>query len=173
MNRIVALTFGIAVSVVAASWAAAETTVTVEKVHLCCGSCAKGVAKAVTSVSGATAKCDTKAGTVTIKAADEATAQKAVDALAAAGFYGKATGATIKDESGAPTGMVKSVTASGIHNCCKKCAVAINKVIKTVPGATGEAEPKAETFTVTGDFDAAKLVEAFNEAGFSIKVSTK
>ena len=51
--------------------------------------------------------------------------------------------------------------------------VAINKAIKSVPGATCVVEPKSETFTVTGDFDAAKLVEAFNEAGFSVKVAAK
>jgi copper chaperone CopZ len=173
MNRIVALTFGLIVPFVTASWAAAETKVTVEKVHLCCGSCVKGVSKAVTSVTGATAKCDAKAGTVTITAADEATAQKAVDAMSTAGYFGKASGATLKDESGAPAGNVKSLTVSGIHNCCKKCSVAINEAIKKVPGATGEVKPKTDTFTVTGDFDAGKLVEAFNEAGFSIKVSAK
>ena len=91
--------------------------------------------------------------------------------MSAAGYFGKATGATLKDESGATAGNVKSLTVSGIHNCCKKCSIAINETIKKVPGATGEVAAKAETFTVTGDFDAAKLVEAFNEAGFSIKVS--
>ena len=36
----------------------------------------------------------------------------------------------------------------------------------------GEIEAKAKTVTITGDFDAGKLVKAFNKAGFSIKVST-
>ena len=173
MNRIVALAFGLLVPFVTASWAAADTTVTVEKTHLCCGNCVKGVAKAVTSVPGAKAKCDAKAGTVTITAPDADTAQKAVDALSAAGYYGKATGATLKDDSGAPAGNVKSAEISGIHNCCGKCTTAINNVIKSVPGASAKVAAKAETFTVTGDFDAQKLVAAFNEAGFSVKVAAK
>lgn len=173
MNRIAMYLSAVVVSVLTTSWAAAETTVTIEKTHLCCASCVKGAAKAIGTVEGVKGKCDQKAGTITLTAPDEATAQKAVDALVAAGYYGKATGATMKDDSGASAGNVKSANVSGIHNCCKKCTVAINKVIKSVPGATCEVAPKAETFTVTGDFDAAKLVEAFNEAGFSVKVSTK
>jgi len=49
-----------------------------------------------------------KAGLVTITAPDEATAQKAVDAMSAAGYFGKATGAKLTDDSGAPAGSVKS-----------------------------------------------------------------
>jgi mercuric ion binding protein len=169
MNRIAVRMSALLVLLAGVSWASAETTVTLERTHLCCGSCVKGVAKAVGTVDGAKAACDQKAGKVTVTAPDEATAQKAVDALVAAGFYGKTTGAEIKNDVSVPSGNVKSATLSGVHNCCKKCATAINKVIKSVPGATGEVEPKSETFTVTGDFDAAKLVEAFHDAGFSIE----
>jgi copper chaperone CopZ len=157
---------------VAVSFAAAETTVTIEKTHLCCASCVKAVAKAVDSVPGTKAVCDQKADKITITAPDEALGQKAVDALSAAGFYGTVTGATIKDDAGAPEGKVKSLSVT-THNCCKKCTAAIDKVIKSVPGATGTSEPKVDTFTVTGDFDAAALVKAFNEAGFSVKVAAK
>ena len=168
MNRIAALLIGFVAPVVTASWAAAETTVTLEKTHLCCPNCVKAAAKAVESIPGTTAKCDQKAGTVTITAPDEAAGQKAIDALSAAGFYGKAAGATIKDDSGAPAGSVKTLTVT-THNCCAKCTKAIDKVITSVPGAKGEAVAKEDTFTVTGDFDAQKLVEAFNDAGFSVK----
>jgi len=171
MNRTIALIVGILVPFVTASWAAASSTVTLEKTHLCCKSCVKDATAAVATVPGATAECDQKAKSITITAPDDATAQKAVDALVAAGFYGEATGATVTDDSGAPTGNVKSLTITSIHNCCGKCAKAINKVIKSVPGATGEIEAKAQTVTITGDFDAQALVQAFNKAGFSIKVS--
>ncbi len=170
MNRAAALLVGLLIPFVATSMAAASSTVTLEKTHLCCGSCVKDAQAAVAAVPGATAKADMKAKTITITADDDATAQKAVDALVDAGFYGKATGATIKDDSGAPEGKVKSLTITSIHNCCGKCTKAINKVIKSVPGAAGEIQPKEETVTVTGDFDAGKLVKAFNDAGFSIKV---
>ncbi len=173
MNRTASLMVGLITSLAATSWVAAESKVTLENTHLCCNSCVKGATKAVSSVDGAAAICDAKAKTVTITAPDAATAQKALDALEAAGFYGKATGADLKDDSGAPKGEVKSLTLTGIHNCCKKCTTAINSTIKTVPGAAGEIEPKAESVTVTGDFDAGKLVQAFEDAGFHVKAEAK
>ena len=173
MNRTASLMVGLITTLAATSWVAAETKVTLENTHLCCPSCVKGATKAVTSVDGATAVCDKDAKTVTITAPDAATAQKALNALEAAGFYGKATGADLKDDSGAPKGEVKSLTLTGIHNCCKKCTTAINATIKKVPGATGEIEAKAETVTVTGDFDAGKLVQAFEDAGFHVKAEAK
>jgi periplasmic mercuric ion binding protein len=164
-------TVALLVPFLATSWAFADTTVTVEKTHLCCGSCVKAAGAAVKSVEGAKAKCDQKKGTVTITASDEATAQKAVDALEAAGFIGTVTGAKFSDDSGVSAGNVKSLSISDLHNCCGKCTKAINAAIKTVPGATGEIAAKATSGTITGDFDAAKLVAALNEAGFHVKVS--
>ena len=173
MNRTASLMVGLVASLAVTSWAAAESKVTLENTHLCCKSCVKAATEAVAKVEGAAAVCDPKAKSVEITAPDAATAQKALDSLEAAGFYGKATGAELKDDSGAPKGEVKSLTLTGIHNCCKKCTTAINATIKKVPGATGEIEPKTETVTVTGDFDAGKLVEAFEDAGFHVKADTK
>ena len=169
MLRSIALAAGFLLSVSAVSFG--ETTAKLENSHLCCASCVKDATKAVES-AGAKAACDSKTGTVTVTAADAATAQKAMDALAAAGFFGKPTGATIKDDAGAPAGKVKSLSVT-THNCCKKCTTAINKVVASVDGAKGEATPKVDTFTVTGDFDAAALVKAFNDAGFSVKTASK
>jgi hypothetical protein len=76
----------------------------------------------------------------------------------------------MKDDSGAKAGT-DSVEVSGIHNCCKSCTKAINEVIKKA-GGTGEVSTKATTFAVTG-VDAVKLVQAFNDAGFSVKVAAK
>jgi mercuric ion binding protein len=165
--RLVALLAPVAL----ASWASADSTVTITKTHLCCNSCVKGVAKAVKTVDGATAKCDMEAKTITLTGPDDATVQKAVDALVAAGYYGKADGAKMVDDSGAKTGTAQTVEVSGIHNCCKKCTTAINDVIKKA-GGTADVAAKATTFTVTG-VDPVKLVEAFNEAGFSVKVEAK
>jgi mercuric ion binding protein len=173
MNRTVGLMVGLITSLAATSWVAAESKATLEDTHLCCKSCVTDAGKAVASVDGATAVCDPKAKSITITAPDAATAQKAMDALEAAGFYGKATGAELKDDSGAPKGNVKSLTLTGLHNCCKKCATAINATIKKVPGATGEVEPKVDSVTVTGDFDAGKLVQAFEDAGFHVKAEAK
>jgi copper chaperone CopZ len=173
MQRVLALVVASFILTAAGSAFAAEAKATVEKTHLCCNACVKGAEKAVSSVAGAVAKCDRDAGSVTITAPDAATAQKAVNALVAAGYYGKATGAEIKDDSGAAAGQVKAATVSGFHNCCKKCMTAINETIAKVPGAKGEVDGKATKVSVTGDFDAKKLVEAFNEAGFHVKVAGK
>jgi copper chaperone CopZ len=170
MQRIAGLVVASFVFAMASS-AFAESKATLEKTHLCCNQCVKGAEKAVAS-TGATVACDKDAGTITITAADAASVQKAVDALCAAGYYGKANGASVKDDSGAPAGHVKTATVSGFHNCCKKCTTAINDTVKSV-GATGQVEAKAVTFTVTGDIDAKKLVQAFNDAGFHVKVDGK
>jgi copper chaperone CopZ len=171
MHCRIALIAGLLFPLAVASSSMAETTVTLEKTHLCCNSCVKAANKAVES-AGAKAQIDQKADKIIITAASDEGAQKAVDALVIAGFYGKVSGGTIKDDAGAPAGNVKSLSVT-THNCCKKCTTAINTVIKSVPGAAGVAEPKADTFTVTGDYDAAALVKAFNDAGFSVTVAAK
>jgi copper chaperone CopZ len=63
------------------------------------------------------------------------------------------------------------VTVSGVHNCCGACCKAIKNVVKQVNGVTGDtAAPKKDTFEVTGNFDAAELVKALNDAGFHVKI---
>ena len=66
----------------------ADTKVELKGTHLCCGQCVKAVGDVLGKIDGVTGKCDQKAGTVSITAKDDATAQKALDALAAAGFHG-------------------------------------------------------------------------------------
>jgi copper chaperone CopZ len=153
--------------------ARAETKVELKGVHLCCNQCVKVVGGILKKVDGVTGECDPKAKTVTITAPDDKTAQKALDALAAGGFHGE-TGnkdLAIKADGKAPTGKVKSLTVTGAHNCCGMCCKAIKATLKKVDGVTGDtAQPKAKTFEVTGDFDAADLVKALNDAGFHVKV---
>jgi periplasmic mercuric ion binding protein len=164
---------GVSALVVLGASALAETKVEVKGVHLCCGACVKGVAKALKGVEGASAACDQEGKTVTITANDEATAQKALDALSEAGYFGTvdAKGLTIKPVSGLPSGKVKSLNLTNSHNCCKACGNAIKKAVKTVPGVSGDTvQPKKADFEVTGDFDAAALVKALNDAGFQVQV---
>jgi mercuric ion binding protein len=170
MRSTITFISGLLLTLAFASCTIADTTVTVEKTHLCCGSCVKAANKAVESVPGDKAEIDKDADKITITADNDADAQKAVDALVAAGFYGTVSNGSIKNDSGAPTGNVKTLSLT-THNCCKKCTVAINKIIKSVPGAEGEAKAKEDTFTVTGDFDATTLVKAFNDAGFAVTVA--
>jgi copper chaperone CopZ len=153
--------------------APAETKVELKGVHLCCGGCVKAVGGILNDIEGVKAKCDQKKGTVTITAADAKTARKALTALAAGGFHGD-TGdkeLAIKDDSGAAAGKVKTLTLTGAHNCCPACCKAIKATVKKVDGVTGDTvKPKATTFEITGDFDAAELVKALNDAGFHVKV---
>jgi periplasmic mercuric ion binding protein len=158
---------------VLAAAALAETKVEVKGVHLCCGACVKGVSTALKGMEGVTPACDRDGGTVTLTARDEAIARKALDALADAGYHGEtdSKGLAIKPTSGLPTGKVKSLSLMGTHNCCKSCCNAIKTAVKTVPGVTGDtAQPKMGSFEVTGDFDAAALVKALNDAGFHFQV---
>src|SRR5262249_28653270 len=106
-------------------------------------------------------------------AKDDATVQKALDALAAAGFHGTTNNKDlkIKDDSGATKGKVKTLTLVGVHNCCGQCNKAIVGAVTKVPGVTGNtAKAKNDTFDVTGDFDAAELIKALNAAGYHVKV---
>jgi copper chaperone CopZ len=173
MYRAAVRVVGLLVPLFAASSVFAEATATMEKTHLCCNNCVKGAQKAIASVEGAKIACDREAQKITVTAADAATAQKAIDALVAAGYWGKVTGADVKDDSGAKAGKSQSVVVSGFHNCCRKCTTTLNDAIKKVPGATGEVAQKATSTPVTGDFDSSKLVESLNEAGFHAKVESK
>jgi mercuric ion binding protein len=150
-----------------------ETKVKLRGVHLCCQGCVNAADAALMSVEGVNSRCDMEDGTVTLTAGDAIAAQKALDALAAAGFHGAAdnTRLAVKAVSDIPQGKVKSLKVSGIHNCCGPCCEAIKGAIASVDGVTGDtARPGATTFEVTGDFDAATLVKALNAAGFSARV---
>ena len=161
---------------ITAAWSthAADTSVKLSNVHLCCGGCTKGVEKAVSGVSGATVQCDKDAGTVAITAPDQATAQKAVDALIADGYFGTSSNPaiTVAHKTGAEKGKIKSLKISGVHLCCGKCVSAVNDAVTKVKGVKGTTAAKgAESFEVTGDFKAKPVFAALNKAGFSGKVA--
>lgn len=152
-----------------------ETGVVVELtgVHLCCQGCVSAAEAALRSIKGVGARCDMANGSVTVTAADGLAVRKALDALAAAGFYGTSNNPNlaVHPVGDIPQGKVKHVTVSGIHNCCDLCAEAITKAIATVDGAERDTpEAGATTFEVTGDFRATALVAALNAAGFSARV---
>lgn len=154
--------------------ALADVTVTLKDVHLCCDSCVKGVNKAVAPLAGVTAKSDKDEETVTLTAPDRATAQQAVNALVAAGYFGVSSDPTIKLDaaSGAPDGKVSSLGVEGVHLCCKKCVVAVNETLEKVPGVKATTAKKdAATFEVTGDFDAKAVFAALHEAGLTGKAA--
>jgi len=170
---------GFALAAAAACWmlpaavAQADVTLKVSGLHNCCGGCLKGITKAVTS-SGAQATIDSGDDTVTITAADKATAQRALDALAAAGYHGTSDtpGLAMKEDSGAPAGKTTRLELSGAHNCCRGCSNAIGEAADSVSGVSGKTiNPKSQTFVVEGNYDAKALIKALNDAGFHVKVS--
>jgi periplasmic mercuric ion binding protein len=155
--------------------AAAAETVELKRVHMCCEGCAKEVADVLGKVEGVTGvTADQEATTVRFAAADVKAAQKALDALAAAGFHGEpgaSKGYRFPDDSGVKPGKVKSLTVTGFHNSCGGCVKSFRDAIKDVPGvARVAAKAKVSSAEVTGEFDAAELVKALNKAGFHVKV---
>jgi periplasmic mercuric ion binding protein len=152
--------------------ARAESTVKLSDVHLCCKSCVTGAEKAVGKVSGATITCDADAGSATVSASDTATAQRAVDSLVAAGYFGKSGNPEImlKDTSGAKDAKVSKLAVNDVHLCCKKCVTAVTKAIGSVKGVTGNnAEKGAKTFEVTGDFSPKEVFAALQNVGLTGK----
>ena len=156
-----------------ASMAFAETTVKLTNVHLCCGSCVKGIEASVGKVKGATVVADKDAGTVTITAPDEATATKAVNAVGKAGYFGKSDSEKAKiNATKAGDAKVTSLKVTGLHLCCGKCVKAFDAAIKKVDGVTGSnAENKVSEATITGNFSPKAVVAALNEAGLNAEIS--
>lgn len=175
MTKFAMLTAAVGMLASTAPAGAAETNVELKKVHMCCGGCAKEVAKILAKVEGVTGvTVDQKTTKARFTAADAKAAQRALDALAEGGFHGDTGGAkdfAFKDDSGVKPGNVKSVTVTGFHNSCGGCVDSFREAIKDVKGVTGDnAKAKVTTAEVTGDFDAAELVQALNKAGFHVKV---
>lgn len=157
-----------------AAFAHAECSVKLTGVHLCCKSCVKGVEKAVGTVSGANSTSDADGGTVTITASDDATAQKAVDALVAAGYFGKSENPAIKvaAETGAKDAKVSTLTVNDVHLCCGKCVKAVNTALGEVKGvASNNAEKGAKTFEIKGDFNPKDVAASLQKAGLTGKVA--
>ena len=151
--------------------AAGQSSVKISNVHLCCQGCVKGAEKAVAKAKGVTAAVDKDAGTVTLTG-DKAAVQSGVDALVAAGYYGKSDSAdvSVKDTSGAKDGKVSTLTVNDVHLCCDKCATAAKKALAKVKGVTSDtAEKKATSFEVKGDFSPKEVFTALQAAGFTGK----
>lgn len=164
----------LAISATLIAFAQAESTVTLSGVHLCCKSCVKGVDKAIASVTGVTSATDADAETVKITATNAAAAQKAVDALVAAGYFGQSDHAVVKapDLSGATEGKVASLKLEGVHLCCGSCVKAVNAALGGVKGVNGHTAVKnAVSFEIKGDFSPKEVMAALHKAGLAGKVA--
>ena len=171
MPRFTAL-IGIAVMLMLSGAARAETKVTVSETHLCCGQCLRAVEATLKDMPGVTHKSSQEAKTIELTAESDAAAQKAIDALAAAGFYGKLNSDKVKYKPVA-TGdaAVEKLEVSGVHNCCGACTMAIKKAVSSVSGVTGtNIKNKDTAFAIEGKFKPADVVKALLDAGFYAEV---
>jgi copper chaperone CopZ len=149
---------------------AGDVSVKLTGVHLCCQSCVKGVEKAVGEVTGAGATASQDDRTVTLTGPDNATVQKAADALVAAGYFGKSSDPAIKvhAKTGAKDEKVKTLEIEGVHLCCAKCVKAVNAALGDVQGVTGNTAAKGvKSFEVTGDFNPKEVFVALHKAGLT------
>jgi len=165
VTALLALTVGFAAQ-------AADVTVKISNVHLCCKSCVTGVEKAVGAVNGAAAAVDKDAHTVDLTGPNAATVQKAADALVAAGYYGTSSDSKIKISSrtGASGKKVQSLQVNGVHLCCGKCVTAVDEALKSVPGVKSHTAMKgASSFEVTGDFNDREVFAALQKSGLTGK----
>jgi copper chaperone CopZ len=154
-----------------AVFARAEITVTMTGVHNCCRGCANGITKAGTS-AGKDITVTAEGKTVTITTKKKSDAKKAVEAIMAAGYFGKVEGGEYEEKkssaSAKPEAKLAKATVSGVHLCCQKCADAASDAVKTVAGITKhDIASKASSFTVEGEFTKAELAAALNNAGFA------
>jgi copper chaperone CopZ len=155
-----------------ASVGRAETKVTISETHLCCGQCLRAVEATLKDMAGVTHKSSQEAKSIEIVADSDATAQKAVDALAAAGFYGKLDNQKIKFKPvEASPGAVEKLEVSGVHNCCGQCTRAIQSAISKVEGVKSNTVKAREgSFTVEGNFKPSDVVDALLKSGFYLQV---
>lgn len=167
MKRLFGITL-LAVCATVTGPAFGETNVTLKDVHICCTSCVRAVEKVIAGVEGATVKVDRETQSVALTAANDAVAQKAVDALALAGFYGKSNNDKIAIKTvAAPNGKVQRLVVLGAHNCCNSCTVALKRVCGKVDGVTAtEISPRTNSFVVEGSFEPNQLLGALRDAGF-------
>jgi copper chaperone CopZ len=152
--------------------AAAETKVTISDTHLCCGMCLKAVDATLKDMAGVKFKSDQGAKTIEIVADSDDAAQKAIDALATAGFYGKLNNDKLKYKPVASAdAAVEKLELTGIHNCCGQCTTAIKKAVTGVSGVSGtNIKARETTFAVEGNFKPGELVKALLDAGFYVQV---
>jgi copper chaperone CopZ len=149
-----------------------EVTATINNVHLCCKSCVTGAEKAVSTVEGAKVSADQENGTLTLSGPDTATLQKAADALVQAGYYGKSASPAValKSNPGAQGKQVQSLEIEGVHLCCAKCAKAVDRAVKSVPGVENQTAVKgAKKFQVTGNFNDRAVFDALEHEGLAGK----
>lgn len=151
---------------------AADVSVKLSDVHICCDSCVKGAEKAVAKVKDVTAVVSKDDETISLTGPDKATVQKAVDSLVDAGFFGKSSDASIKVDAatGAKGQKMQTLKIKDVHLCCGKCVKAANTALESVAGVKANTATKgAKSFEVSGDFNDKDVFDALQKAGLTGK----
>ncbi len=146
----------------------APLTVTISDMHLCCKGCTSAVEKAVAKVPGVQCTTSEEESNTLLSAGDSRAVQKAIDEIAAAGFYGTLdnTAVEFKPIKFNP-GNVKKLEVAHIHNCCMTCTEAIQGAVDSVSGVTSNSvKNKQVSFVVEGDFSPDEVVKSLQAAGF-------
>lgn len=151
-----------------------ETTVTLSKVHICCGDCVDAVAKIGSSDTnpipvGVTITADRKSESIIIKAPTGKDAQAALRAVSKAGFHGVSDHAAISIPELKPDEFTTStMVIRDPHLCCGGCVKAFTKAVESVDGVEScEAKVGSARVEVSGkDFKTYEVMKALREAGF-------
>ena len=165
MRNLAFLTLGLAASLVASAALADE--IKVSGVHNCCPGCANSIQSALKD-AGAT-DVVLKETEVTFNASDPA---KAVNALYEAGFAVKAPlpAGVRAPRSGAGQIKGKEIKLEKVHDCCGKCANAINEAVKGFGKTNAAKGVTSVTVTSENEVEARQVVGALRKAGFNAHV---
>lgn len=151
--------------------------VEVTDVHICCAACVKGVEHALKDVQGVkNVVADRKTKSIKFASDDDKAAAAGIEALATAGFHGKAKlGDKALDfpASGAKADAKSAdIKIEHVHMCCGACVKAVDAAVKKVAGVSKvAADQDKSSIEVTGEnisIDA--VVKALNDAGFHATV---
>jgi mercuric ion binding protein len=146
----------------------APLTVTISDMHLCCKGCTSAVEKAAAKVPGVKCKASQDDTNAVVVADDTKSMQKALDEIAAAGFFGTLDSKEVEFKPFKfSEGKVKRLEVAHIHNCCQHCTDSIKGAIEGVEGVTGNTvKNKQVSFVVEGNFAPDEVVGALQAAGF-------
>ncbi len=147
--------------------------VSVNQVHLCCGSCIAAVDEALSDVKGVKdVAADQNTKTIRFTAADDKAAEAGIAALAKHGFFGQAKHGGKKlafPDIGAKKGEKSNqIVLHGVHLCCGACVTGAKKSLENVPGLAEILVDRAGSkITLKGaGMETSKAFDALNAGGF-------
>jgi copper chaperone CopZ len=146
--------------------------------HLCCGGCEGAAKGAVEGAGGKEVTTDKGSGALTFSASNEKAAQKALEALAKAGFHGTTDNKLVAmpDESvGKPPKVLsKELVLKVPHNCCGACTKGIVEAAKKAEGVeSADLKDKDTTLTIKGNFNPLAVMKALYEGGIHPSTDAK